>query len=87
MKKITEQDLLDLGFQRNFVPICESGGKHDFAYYDLDVDSGSALISSEIGEETKNEDISIEIFNEPGFNKIFDLEEVKTLMKILVYPK
>jgi hypothetical protein len=78
MTKLTEQHLLDLGFERIDVPKEQSGDDNDFYYYDLDI-NGLGLISS---DSDSKDILNVSIFNYDGLN-VYDYETLKELIDVL----
>ena len=72
-----EQDLLDLGFERNDVSAEESGDV-PFYYYTYDITDELCLISSDDGEAKKH-GWSVEMFDYDGI-KFTTIEDLKTLI-------
>ena len=79
--KITEQDLIDFGFDRTDVPPEESGDSFDWHYYTLTLCNVEfiTLGSNEIIDDTWN----IEFFNSYPPIKIKDIETFKILYNTL----
>ena len=79
--KITEQDLIDIGFERTDVPPEESGDNYEWYYYTLSV----CQIDFITMESDKVEDgaWSVEFFNTYPPIKITNLETFKTLYNTL----
>ena len=65
-----EQDLIDLGFERNDVSEKESGDKA-FYYYDLDLAPGFALISN------ANDEVTTVAGHHRWYVEIFESNEVR----------
>jgi len=75
-----EQDLLDLGFERNDVS-AEESGDNPFYYYTYDITNEFCLISSDDGE-AKKDGWSVEMFDYSDI-KITDAEDLKALIDII----
>lgn len=74
-----EQDLIDLGFQKNYVSEEESGDIA-FHYYTLDFDN-LCLISNSDDMAEKDGGWSVEIFDYQSI-RISNVEDLKTLIDI-----
>ena len=62
---MTEQDLIDFGFERNDVTAEESGAYNDFYYYDIDLGSnGSISLISPSNDEVENGNWYVEVFED-----------------------
>lgn len=83
MMKITEQDLIDIGFERTDVPPEESGDNHEWYYYTLSVcqidfiTMGSDIVVNNDGGWV------VEFFNTYPPIKITNLETFKNLYNTL----
>ena len=75
-----EQDLLDLGFERNDVS-AEESGDNPFYYYTYDITNEFCLISSDDGE-AKKDGWSVEMFDYSDI-KITDAEDLKALITVI----
>jgi hypothetical protein len=75
-----EQDLIDLGFERNDVSAEESGHVR-FYYYTYDITDELCLISSDDGE-AKKDGWSVEMFDYDGI-KFTSIEDLKTLIDVI----
>ena len=84
---MTEQQLIDLGFERNDVLPEESGYDKPYYFYDYDIctskgeKTGLSFISS-ANDEVKDGNWSVDIFDY-DFLRISDIEDLKTLITIL----
>lgn len=78
MTKLTEQHLIELGFERVDVTGEESGCDSDFHYYTLDI-GGLSLISS---DSDSGDDLSVSLFDYEGFDA-YDYETLKELVGVL----
>lgn len=89
-QKIEEQDLIDLGFEKIFVPKEDSGCDNDFYYYTLDLLDGpyKMCLISNSDDEAVNSGWYIELFDFP-YNRFKYLQEltefVLTANKIKYY--
>lgn len=81
MKKITEQDLVDLGFERKQETTESSGSKNDWHYYTLDI-SNMCLISND-NEDAEKDGWSVHIFDHIDilFKNTEDLAQLVQLLK------
>lgn len=84
---MTEQQLIDLGFERNDISPEESGCDKAYYFYDYDVctskgeKTGLSFISS-ANDEVKDDNWSVDVFDY-DFLTISDIEDLKTLITIL----
>ena len=76
---MTEEELIEEGFERIDVPVKESGDKNDYYYYRLSVGNGFGLYSSESNNSPKNK--WTVIFDEFADN-ITDIEDIQTLLAL-----
>ena len=74
-----EKDIIDLGFEKNIVPIEESGMDYDFYYYSLDIAQIDLL--SQANDEVEDENWKVQIL-ESGIT-ISDKEDLIQLIQIL----
>ena len=77
---MTEQDLIDLGFERTDVSEVESGGD-TFHYYTLDFSKGFSLITP-ANTDIKRDDWHVEVFETPEINFV-EKKDVKQLIDII----
>lgn len=78
--KITEQELIKLGFERNDVPIEESGCDHDFYYYTLDI--GDVCLMSSSNDEVLENSWECRILDSETLN-INNITDLTNLVRIL----
>lgn len=74
-----EKDIIDLGFEKNIVPMDESGMNYDFYYYSLDIAHIGLL--SQANDEVNDGNWKVQIL-ESGIT-ISDVEDLTQLIKIL----
>lgn len=74
-----EKDIIDLGFEKNIVPIEESGMDYDFYYYSLDIAQIDLL--SHANDEVEDGNWKVQILE--GGITISDVEDLKQLIEIL----
>jgi hypothetical protein len=74
-----EKDIIDLGFEKNIVPIEESGMDYDFYYYSLDIAQIDLL--SQANDEVEDGNWKVQIL-ESGIT-ISDKEDLIQLIQIL----
>lgn len=81
MKKITEQDLLDLGFERQHETAQSSGSENDWHYYTLDI-ADICLISND-NEDSETGGWLVYFFDDVGirFGTTEDLVQLVHLLK------
>lgn len=77
---MTEQTFIDLGFERNDVPMIESGGDSDFYYYTLDI--GDICLMSNSDDDANEEGWSCCIFDSDSL-KIKGSGDLEDLIRIL----
>lgn len=77
---MTEQTFIDLGFERNFVTIEESGHDNDFYYYTLDI--GDICLITNANDEAEEEGWYCSIFDSVTC-KIKGAGDLEDLIKIL----
>ena len=75
-----EQDLIDLGFERNDVS-AEESGDFPFYYYTYGITDELCLISSDDGE-AKKDGWTVEMFDYDGI-KFTNVEDLKTLIDVI----
>jgi hypothetical protein len=74
-----EKDIIDLGFEKNIVPIEESGMDYDFYYYSLDIAQIDLL--SQANDEVEDGNWKVQILE--GGIMISDKEDLIQLIQIL----
>ena len=74
-----EKDIIDLGFEKNIVPMDESGMDYDFYYYSLDIAQIDLL--SHANDEVKDGNWKVQILE--GGITISDKEDLIQLIQIL----
>ena len=80
---MTEQDLIDFGFERNDVTAEESGADNDFYYYDIDLGSnGSISLISPSNDEVENENWYVEVFEDAKV-MFTDKDDLKIFIDII----
>jgi hypothetical protein len=79
--KITEEDLLELGFKRQQETTESSGSTTDWHYYTLDI--GDICLISNDNEEAKEEDWAVFIFDylDVKFTTTEDIAQLVQLLK------
>lgn len=80
MKKIRENDLLELGFKREDVSAEESGG-NAFYYFTYSINDEDVMISN-TNDESPN-GFNIELWDMPSVGYYDDLNTLKDLIRIL----
>jgi hypothetical protein len=80
MNKISESHLRSLGFQKEVVPIEESGSEVEFYYYSLDVNYLTLITDGD--DEIIDNQWSVHIM-ESGLEKIYDLDDLVKLIHLL----
>jgi hypothetical protein len=75
-----EQDLIDLGFERNDISAEESGDK-PFFYFTYNITDELCLISTDNGEAERN-GWYVELFDYENI-EIRNLEDLKTLINVI----
>ena len=80
MNKISESHLRSLGFQKEVVPIDESGYEKDFYYYSVDINYLTLI--TEADDEIVDNQWSVHIM-ESGLEKIYDLDDLVKLLHLL----
>jgi hypothetical protein len=78
---MTEQDLIELGFERNDITAEESGYQNDWYYYTYDFVNNLSLISCD-NEEAQIKGWYIEVF-EAETIRFYTAEDVKKLIDII----
>jgi hypothetical protein len=78
---MTEQTFIDLGFERNDIPMVESGDDHDFYYYTLDI--GDICLMSDSDDVSKEKGWSCCIFDSETceIKGAGDLEDLIRILK------
>ena len=82
MAKMTEQDLIDLGFEKQIVTKEQSGGPTDWHYYTYYFAKGFSLIS-QASDEVTNDKWFVEVFETDGKIEFTDLDLVKELISLI----
>ena len=79
--KITEQDLIDLGFEKKSETAESSGSENDWHYYTLDI-ADMCLISND-NEDAEKDEWAVHIFDDIGivFRNTEDLAQLVHLLK------
>lgn len=80
MNKISESHLRSLGFQKEVVPIDESGNEVEFYYYSLDINYLTLITESD--DEIIDNQWSVHVM-ETGLEKIYDLDDLVKLLHLL----
>lgn len=80
MNKISESHLRSLGFQKEVVPIDESGNEVEFYYYSLDINYLTLITDSD--DEIIDNQWSVHVM-ETGLEKIYDLDDLVKLLHLL----
>ena len=80
MNKISESHLRSLGFQKEVVPIDESGNEVEFYYYSLDINYLTLITDSD--DEIIDNQWSVHVM-ESGLEKIYDLDDLVKLLHLL----
>ena len=78
---MTEQDLIELKFNRNDITVEESGCQDDWYYYTYDFGNNLTLISCD-NEEAQTKGWYIEVF-EVDTIRFYTAEDVKNLIDII----
>lgn len=76
---MTEDELIELGFEKTIIPIEESGAEKDYWYYTLYI--GDVSLMSTDNEDSGRKNWSVEIFDTGTWIK--DFEDLDTLVRIL----
>ena len=81
MRKITEQDLLDLGFEKKSETVESSGSENDWHYYTLDI--GDMCLITNDNEDAEKDQWAVYIFDnlEIVFRNSEDLVQLVHLLK------
>ena len=77
---MTEEELIEEGFERQDVLAKDSGNRDDYYYYTYSFGGGKGLISIDNEEATKNK---WAVYLDEYETKIIDMEEVVALISIL----
>ena len=79
--KITEQDLIDLGFEKKSETAESSGSENDWHYYTLDI-ADMCLISND-NEDAEKDEWAVHIFDDIGivFRNTEDIAQLVHLLK------
>jgi hypothetical protein len=77
---MTEEELIEEGFERIDVPMEESGDEEDYYYYRYAFGRGFSMISTENTESSKKNKWSVTF--EEFVDNIVDIEDVQTLMAL-----
>jgi hypothetical protein len=77
---MTEQTFIDLGFERNDVPVVESGDNHDFYYYTLDI--GDICLITNADDEANQNGWEVYIFDSMTM-RIKGAGDLEDLIRIL----
>lgn len=79
---MTEQDLIELGFNRNDITAEESGYQNDWYYYTYDFGNHLSLISSD-NEEAQTKGWSVEIFDTEPLVRFTEADKVFEFISII----
>ena len=78
---MTEQSLIDLGFERTDEPVSNWGGETDFYYYSLTI--GGVEFISNANDEWDNEGLWVEILEtDIRFKGSGDLEDIIRILEL-----
>ena len=79
---MTEQELIELGFERVDVSEQESGGKA-FYYYTYDIGNGTISLISQSNDEVENSNWHVEVFDDTHirFETVEDLTKFITVVE------
>lgn len=80
MNKISESHLRSLGFQKEVIPIEESGHAVEFYYYSLDINNLTLITKGD--DEVIDNNWSVNIM-ESGLQQIYDLDDLVKLLHLL----
>jgi len=61
MKDLTEEKLLEMGFEKVIVPIEESFDDHEYSYFKYDFSKGGGLLTVQCSDEAKDGLYSVEL--------------------------
>jgi hypothetical protein len=75
---MTEQELVDNGFTKIYIPIEESGDRTDYWYYTYDLSDNITLISSD--SESSKENWKVMLFEDDI--EVTDINDIKNLIDI-----
>jgi hypothetical protein len=75
---MTEQELIDSGFTKVYIPIEESGDKTNYWYYTYDLSDNITLISSD--SDSSKENWSVMLFEDDI--EINDINDIRNLIDI-----
>lgn len=75
---MTEQELIDSGFIKNYIPVEESGDRTDYWYYTYDLSDNITLISSD--SESSKENWSVMLFEDDI--EVTDINDIRNLIDI-----
>ena len=76
---MTEDELIDLGFEKTIIPVEESGAEKDYWYYTLNI--GDVTLMSSDNEDSGKKNWVVELFDTGPWIK--DFEDLETLIRIL----
>lgn len=79
---MTEQELIDAGFEKQEANHLETGNGYDYYYYILELCEGICLISSESDLIVNENDWSLKSFDVPGIN-IKTVEHLNAFIEVL----
>jgi hypothetical protein len=82
MKKISEKDLLELGFTKNVVKPKESGQKKKYYYFTYEV-KGNAILMTNASDELVDGAYCVEFYYDNRIGKYYGLKHVRKLIKLL----
>ena len=76
---MTEDELIELGFEKTIIPVEESGAEKDYWYYTLYI--GDVSLMSSDNEDSGRKNWAVELFDTGP--RIKDFEDLETLIRIL----
>lgn len=79
---ITEETLIKLGFEYNFVSVEESGA-NEYYYYTLDLGNGECLMSNANDELNEQDGYTVSLFNTADLGHCDTEDEIRILYKAL----
>lgn len=86
MKKLTKENLLELGFKEEFVPAEESGDK-SFTYYVFEMPDAfnkpRCVLITNSDDEAHNGEFVVEFFNTPEIGVFEEYDDLQTLINLI----
>lgn len=82
MKDLTEEKLLEMGFEKVIVPIEESFDDHEYSYFKYDFSKGGGLLTVQCSDEAKDGLYSVELSDIESLGPFHGSDDVQKLINL-----